>query len=99
MTTRRYHTTDEYVASVARMIRAAGRRVGTADPDQLAALARLRRTLDEALADAVAGQRAAGIQWQSMGDALGVTKQAVIQRWAPLINDRAATDGIVETAS
>lgn len=76
------HTTDEYVASVARMIRAAGRRVAHEDPEQLAALAQLHQEVDEALMVAVAGQRASGIWWSSIGEALGVSKQAVIQRWA-----------------
>lgn len=77
----RYTTTDEYIAATGRMIRAAGRRVAEADPEQLAALNGLQGELERALLTGVAGQRASGIQWATIGRALGVTKEAVIQRW------------------
>lgn len=84
-TTKRYRTTAQYLAMVRRMIRGAGRRVAGADPEDLAELVRLREAVDAAVLDAVRGQRAQGITWQSIGDALGVTKQAAILRWAPHI--------------
>jgi hypothetical protein len=68
---------------VARMIRAAGRTVGQYDPDQLARLYALKAEIDGAMIEAISGQRAAGITWQSIGDALGVTRQAVIQLYGP----------------
>jgi hypothetical protein len=81
MTKVRYHTTAEYVQSVGRMIRAAGRRVGQADPDDLALLVNLHAALDDAIQAAVDGQRAAGIRWRSIGEATGTTPQAAVQKW------------------
>lgn len=75
--------TSATIAAATRMIRAAGRRAGGDDPDTLAALAALHRAVDDALAEAVAGQRSQGVRWESIAQALGVTKQAVVQRWGP----------------
>lgn len=80
------HTTDEYLSSVARMIRAAGRRVAHEDPEQLAALVALHEAVSEAVEAAVYGQRQSGIWWSSIAEALGVSKQAVIQRWAAKVD-------------
>jgi|tagenome__1003787_1003787.scaffolds.fasta_scaffold20973241_3 hypothetical protein len=76
------HRSDADVTdATARLIRACGRRLAEADPDDAALL----RNLDEALADAwrfaVDGWRAAGISDAAIGRELGVTKQAVAQRW------------------
>lgn len=70
---------------IGRMIDAAGRTVAGYDPDQLARLAALRGRIDAAMVTAIAGQRAAGIYWSSIGDALGVTKEAVIMRYGALV--------------
>lgn len=66
------------------MIRAAGRRVADADEFELAELVALRDELDRAIADAVAGQRTGPAErsWQSIGDALGMTRQAAHKRYA-----------------
>lgn len=50
--------TADYLGMVRRVLRAAARRVGEADEFELAELAALRGDLDEAIAQAVAGQRA-----------------------------------------
>lgn len=76
------HSADDVIAMTGRMIRASGRHAGESDPEQLAALARLQEQLDDALVEAVRGQREAGVWWSSIAEALGVTKQACIQRWA-----------------
>jgi hypothetical protein len=83
--TRRLRTADEMIKCAARMIQAAGEHVAQEDPAQLARLVKLQEVLSESIVDAVMGQRDAGITWQSMGDALGTTKQAVIQRWGPRV--------------
>ena len=67
---------------IGRMIRAAGHRVGGYDPDQLVRLAAIREVLDAAIVDAVTGQRSQGITWQSIGDALGITRQAALMGYA-----------------
>lgn len=75
---------------IARMIAAAGRRVGRYDPDQLVRLQGLHRCLDDAMVEAVAGIRASGVTWASIGEALGVTRQAVIQGYSQAVKDRGA---------
>lgn len=72
---------------IGRMIGAAGRTVAEYDPDQLVRLANLRNHVDAALVIAVAGQRASGMTWASIGDALGVTRQAVIQYYGPMVRE------------
>lgn len=59
---------------VARMIRAAGSTVGGYDPDQLARLNNLHKEVDKAIVRAVYGQRKAGVTWESIGEALGMSR-------------------------
>ena len=74
--------TPEYLGMVARMIRAAGRRVADADDVDLADMARLRDELDAAIAAAVTGQREKhGRSWADVARPFGITKQAAQQRW------------------
>jgi hypothetical protein len=89
MATKRERTTPQFLAMVRRMITAAGARVAWADPEDLAELVELRVTLDEAIRAGVAGQRASGITWASIGEATGTTKQAAIQKW--LVREGAAS--------
>lgn len=72
---------------IGRLIVAAGRRVAGYDPDQLARLVALHRTLDAATVEAVAGMRASGVTWRAIGEALGVTKEAVIQAYGPAVRE------------
>lgn len=72
---------------IVRMVRAAGRTAGEYDPDQLARLAAVKDAVDRAMIEAVAGQRAAGVTWQTIGDALGVTRQAMIMYYGPKIDE------------
>lgn len=71
---------------IARMIRAAGPRVADYDEDLLARLADLHADVDAALAVAIGGMRARGVTWAAIGEALGVTRQAALMRWGPLID-------------
>lgn len=79
------HKDPANIAMIARMIGAAGRHVAYMDPDQLARLAELRDAVDLAVVIAVHGQRASEVYWSTIAEALGVTKEAVIQRYGPLI--------------
>lgn len=72
---------DDYAAFARRVIRAHGRRVAAGDPDALAALVALAREVDAATGDAVTGLRAAGYSWGDIATRLGVSRQAVQQRW------------------
>ena len=79
---RRHVETREFGAMVSRMIRAYGRRVADADPEDLAELVAMRGQLDEAITTAVDHLRAHhGFSWASIGEALGCTRQAAQQRY------------------
>lgn len=70
---------------IGRMIQAAGVRCADYDPDQLPRLLGLRYRIDEAMVTAIAGMRLQGVTWQVIGDALNVTRQAVIQAYGPAV--------------
>lgn len=80
---RRTIDTAAFLAGAARMLAAGGRRAADGDPEDLAALLKLRDELDEAILEAVRGLRAGGTSWQDIGDAVGTTRQAAIMRWNP----------------
>jgi hypothetical protein len=88
---KRYRTTAQYLSSLRSMIRAAGPRVGAADPEDLAALLALHRAIEDAAVVAVRGKDDGwglkdSFSWQSIGDALGITRQAALQRWGHRID-------------
>ena len=65
-----------------RMVRDAGRRVGRADPEDLAELVAIRADLDAAIRAAVDGLRAGGFTWASIGEATGTSRQAALMKWS-----------------
>jgi hypothetical protein len=74
--------TPEYAAMLRRMIRAYGRRVGEADDVDLAEMVAMREVLEEAIADAVAGQRANyDRSWAEVARGLGVSRQYAQRRY------------------
>jgi hypothetical protein len=77
------HRTDaDLAAGTVRIVRALGRRLAEDDPDNgVLLLRRLDREVDAAWRTAVAGWRASGFSDVQIGDALGVTPQAVGQRF------------------
>lgn len=72
---------DTYLVFVARVIKAAGKRIGQGDVDSLPDLAALTADLDTALITAVKGLREFGYSWEQIASRLGVTRQAAQQRW------------------
>jgi hypothetical protein len=80
---KRYTETGDYLRMLRRVTAAAGKRVGEADVEDLAELIGIQKDLDAAIGRAVAGLRDDGYTWQSIGDALGVTRQAAFMRWGP----------------
>lgn len=76
-----------YLSACRRMLRGAGRRVGAADPEDLAALVQLRAELDDVIQAAVdalredKGPQAPGYSWAQLGTALGMTRQSAQQRY------------------
>ncbi len=71
-----------YVAFLRRVLRALGRRVGDADPEDLAEMVALRADVDEAIQGAVLGMRSRGVSWSDIGRAVGMTRQSAHERWA-----------------
>lgn len=72
---------------IGRMVMAAGRRLADYDPEELPRLLRIKGLVDEAMVEAIAGMRLSGVTWQSIGDSLGVTRQAVIMGYGPAVAD------------
>ncbi len=73
---------SEYIAFMRRGLRALARRVGDADPEDLAEMLTLRDELDVAIATAVQGVRRSGFSWSDIGRATGMTRQSAHGRWA-----------------
>ena len=73
--------TEDVARGAIRMVRAVGSRVGQEDPDGLEYLNIVRDALDSAMRVAVEGLREGGHTDKAIGEALGMTRQAVQQRW------------------
>jgi hypothetical protein len=78
---RRRVENDEYAAFVRRILRAYARRVGDGDVEALVLMTSLADEIDTAIAEAVKGLRGYGYSWAEIGARLGITRQAVQQRW------------------
>ena len=74
--------TPEFVAFVARSLRALGRRVGVGDVDGLAHFRELRQVLDAAEREAARALHDYGYSWTDIALRLGTTRQAARQRFA-----------------
>lgn len=70
-----------FAGFVRRIIRAFGRRVGNGDVDALPDLLAARDAIDAAIGDAVVSLRLHGYSLSEIAARLGVSKQAVSQRW------------------
>lgn len=79
-----HRETAEVADATARLIRAVGRRLSAEDVADLEQLLVLERALAEAWTDAVNGLRATGFADREIGEMLGITRQAVEQRWPPV---------------
>ena len=78
---KRHVENDEYAAFTRRVLRAYGRRIARGDIDALADLGGLLGDVEAALSRAVTGLREGGYSLAEIGLRLGVTRQAVHQRW------------------
>lgn len=76
--------TSDYAAMLVRMVRALGPRLATGDPIELREVARVQAELDRALRVGVEGLRAAGFSGAEIGRELGISRQAVHDRFGPL---------------
>jgi len=82
MAKKRQVETLDYLKMVARMVRAAAKRVGDGDEAELAALALLRDQIETAVRDAIQAQLEQGKSWAEIGNALGTTRQGAFRRYA-----------------
>ena len=79
---KRERDTSEYSKMMGRMLRAYGRRVGDADPEDLAEMLAVYAEFGAAIQAAVSAQREAhGTSWADIGRGAGISKQAAQQRW------------------
>jgi hypothetical protein len=76
--------TTEYAGMVRRIIRAHGRRVADADPEDLRELHDLHLAVDDAVRAAVVGVRRRH-SWAQIAGALGVTKQTAWEKYAAAV--------------
>jgi hypothetical protein len=76
-----YRETPDVVKATNRLIMAVGKRVAVEDVEELRHLSRMEVALEQAWGIAVAGLRATGYTDGQIGWQLGITKQAVAQRW------------------
>jgi hypothetical protein len=79
---KRHVENDEYAAFARRVLRGYGRRIASGDVDAIADLDGLLGEVEAALSRAVTGLRDNGYSLAEIGLRLGVTRQAVHQRWA-----------------
>jgi hypothetical protein len=80
-TSRSYRETPDVSAAVCRLVAAIGKRTACGDPEDLAELLKVADTVQTAFRVAVTGLREAGRTDAEIGHILGVTKQAVAQRF------------------
>jgi len=78
---RRHVENDEYAAFTRRVLRGYGRRIAAGDIDAITDLGGLLGEVETALSRAVSGLREGGYSCAEIGIRLGVTRQAVHQRW------------------
>jgi hypothetical protein len=72
---------DDYAAFARGIIAAHGRRIAAGDVERLNGLVALADELSRATATAVAGLRRVRYAWTDIANRLGITGQAVQQRW------------------
>lgn len=79
---KRTYETADYAAMMRRMVKGYGKRVGNADPEDLAEMLALQAVLSEAIQDAVTTQRADhGRSWADIAKGAGTSRQAAQMKW------------------
>lgn len=83
--TRRERSFEDVYGAAERMLKALARRTGEADEFELGELVGMRDVLEQAIVEAIREQLHYGKSWQSIGDSLGITRQAAFKRYAHLV--------------
>jgi hypothetical protein len=78
----------EFFSFVRRILRALARRIGSADPEDLRELVKLKAEIDDVIDNAVAQQRAGGASWREIAAALGVAPSQAIERYDPAVREK-----------
>lgn len=78
---KRIRETPEMISAARRQLRALADRVTRGDVEDFAKLVTLADELDRVIGIAVAGLCDSGVSYGEIGRAIGVTRQAVRQRW------------------
>jgi hypothetical protein len=78
---RHHRENTEYAAMLRRMVKGYGRRLADSDPTDLPDALAIMAELDQAIAGAVGGMRAAGFSWADVATYTGTSRQAAQQRW------------------
>ena len=78
---KKFRETSEMAAMASRVIKSIGHRVGEEDERSLVYLMAVQEALDNAWRHGVEGIRKSGTPDHAIGEVLGVTRQAVQQRW------------------
>jgi hypothetical protein len=87
---RRAVENHEYGAFVRRVIRAYSRRVAAGDIEAISAMLNTSAEMDTAIQNAITGLRAIGYSYADIALRLGVTRQAIQQRWGTTTGDTVA---------
>src|SRR6266581_4651415 len=72
---------DQFAAFCRRILAAHARRVADGDVEGLTQLIALAADVEYAISRAITGLRTAGYSWAEIASRLGITRQAVQQRW------------------
>ncbi len=84
-TARRERSFEDVHGAVRRFLHALAVRTGEADEFELGELVALRGELEDAIVEAIRLQLQYGKSWQSIGDSLGISRQAAFKRYAHLV--------------
>ena len=82
---KRERETGEYMAMCRRALKAAGLRAADGDEPELMELLGLFSDWENAVANAIRGQRQRGMSWAYVAQATGTSRQSAHERWAPKI--------------
>jgi hypothetical protein len=76
-----YRETPDVASATCRLIVSIGKRVATEDVDGLSSLVLLEKAVRQAWRLAIEGLRHSGVSDRDIGAQLGITRQAIEQRW------------------